>query len=173
MKRITVLMFMLIAFISCNSNNEKHDDAKAIADLEHKVLTDAKSINPSTADSLVSMYKQFAEAYPQDTLSPAYLYRAADILANRKECLPAIDLLDKIEEKYPQSDYAPQASFLKGVIFQDVCLNKEKAAESFNAFIAKYPNSPLVNDAKGLLILSQTKDELELIHQWEEKAKEN
>ncbi len=173
MKRITVLMFMLIAFISCNSNNEKHDDAKAIADLEHKVLTDAKSIDPSTADSLVVLYKQYADKYPEDTLSVAYLYRAADVLANRKECLPAVDLLDKIEEKYPQSDYAPQASFLKGVIFQDVCLNKEKAAESFNTFIAKYPNSPLVNDAKGLLILNQAKDELDLIRQWEAKANEN
>ena len=82
--------------------------------------------------------------------------------------------MDKLVKDYPKSSYAPEASFLKGVIFQDVCLNKEKAEEAFNEFISKYPNSPLVNDAKGLLILNKAEDELELIRQWEEKAeKEN
>ena len=171
MKRILIPALAFGIFFSCNTSSNRMESAEAIAEMEHKVLTDAHSIKPETADSLVVMYENFVKENPQDTLSPAYLFRAADILATRKECLKAIDLLDKLVKDYPKSSYAPEASFLKGVIFQDVCLNKEKAEEAFNEFISKYPNSPLVNDAKGLLILNKAEDELELIRQWEEKAK--
>ncbi len=174
MKRILVPILAFGIFFSCSTSDNRTKSAEKIAEMEHIVLTDAHSIKPETADSLVVMYQNFVTENPQDSLSPAYLFRAADILANRKECLKAIDLLDKLVKDYPKSSYAPEASFLKGVIFQDVCLNKEKAEESFNEFIATYPDSPLVNDAKGLLILNKAEDEFELIRQWEEKAeKEN
>lgn len=160
-------MLLCCSLFACNSKSEQRKAAEQIADMEHSLLQDAKAIDPSRADSLVSLYTNYAEAYPDDTMAAAYLYRAADVMANRKECLKAVELLDKVETKYPQSDYAPQACFLKGVIYQEVCLNKEKATECFNKFIATYPTSPLVNDAKGLLILNMAEDELDLVHSWE------
>lgn len=160
-------MLLCCCLFACNSKSEQRKAAEQIADMEHSLLQDAKAIDPSRADSLVSLYTNYAETYPDDTMAAAYLYRAADVMANRKECLKAVELLDKVETKYPQSDYAPQACFLKGVIYQEVCLNKEKATECFNKFIATYPASPLVNDAKGLLILNMAEDELDLVHSWE------
>lgn len=160
-------MLLCCSLFACNSKSEQRKAAEQIADMEHSLLQDAKAIDPSRADSLVSLYTNYAETYPDDTMAAAYLYRAADVMANRKECLKAVELLDKVETKYPQSDYAPQACFLKGVIYQEVCLNKEKATECFNKFIATYPTSPLVNDAKGLLILNMAEDELDLVHSWE------
>lgn len=160
-------MLLCCSLFACNSKSEQRKAAEQIADMEHSLLQDAKAIDPSRADSLVSLYTNYAETYPDDTMAAAYLYRAADVMANRKECLKAVELLDKVETKYPQSDYAPQACFLKGVIYQEVCLNKEKATECFNKFIATYPSSPLINDAKGLLILNMAEDELDLVHSWE------
>lgn len=169
MKRSFVLIVLSCCLFACNSKSEQRIATEQIADAEHSLLQDAKAIDPSRADSLVSLYTNYANTYPDDTMAAAYLYRAADVMANRKECLKAVELLEKVETKYPQSDYAPQACFLKGVIYQEVCLNKEKAAECFNKFIAAYPNSPLVNDARGLLILNKAEDELELIHSWEKE----
>ena len=90
MKRILVPILAFGIFFSCSTSDNRTKSAEKIAEMEHIVLTDAHSIKPETADSLVAMYKSFVKENPQDSLSPAYLFRAADILANRKECLKAI-----------------------------------------------------------------------------------
>ncbi len=170
MKHLIILAASLLVFFSCTKQSEQATYAESIAKMEQAVLLDAKSIEPQKADSLVKMYTSYVALYPQDSLSAVYLFRAADVLANRKECLQAIDLLNKLIKNYPKDTHAEQAAFLKGVIYQETCMNKEKAVEAFNAFIAVYPNSSLVKDAQGLLQLNQVEDELEMIHRWEEQA---
>lgn len=172
MKRNFVILLSAFVFFACGGKSEQQKQVEGIAQMENAVLQDAKSISPKDADSLVNMYKAYVEAYPQDTLSAAYLYRAADILANRKECLPAIALLDRLIKEYPKDTHAEQAAFLKGVIYVESCLNKEKAKESFEAFISAYPSSYLVKDAKALMELNAAEDELEMVHRWEQEAKQ-
>lgn len=172
MKRNFIIVLSAFALFACGGKSEQKKQLESIAQMENAVLQNAKSISPKDADSLVNMYKAYVEAYPQDTLSAAYLYRAADILANRKECLPAIALLDRLIKEYPKDSHAEQAAFLKGVVYGETCLNKDKAKESFEAFIAAYPSSPLVKDAKGLMELNSAEDELEMVHRWEQEAKQ-
>ncbi len=172
MKRNWIIVLSVFALLSCGGKSEQQKQAEGIAQMENAVLQNAKSISPADADSLVNMYKAYVAAYPQDSLSAAYLYRAADILANRKECLPAIELLERLIKDYPGDVHAEQAAFLKGVVYGETCLNKEKAKESFEAFIAAYPSSPLVRDAKGLMALDAAEDELEMVHRWEQENKQ-
>lgn len=171
MKRTIIAAFALLLFFSCAKKNDKEQYALNIAQMEQSVLLDSAGIKPQEADSLVALYRGFAELYPEDSLSPAYLYRAADVLANRMECLKAIEVLDALIKQYPKDTYAEQAAFLKGIVYQETCLNKEKAAECFKAFIASYPDSPRVKDAEGLLQLSEAENELDLVHKWDEAAK--
>lgn len=171
MKRTIIAVFAFLLFFSCAKKSDKEQYALEIAKMERSVLQDSSGIKPKEADSLVALYKGFAELYPEDSLSPAYLYRAADVLANRKECLKAVEVLESLIQKYPKDAYAEQAAFLKGIVYQEACLNKEKAAECFKSFIASYPDSPHIKDAEGLLQLSEAENELDLVHKWEEAAK--
>lgn len=162
-------MFLVV---SC-AKNDRELSIERIEELEKSVLMDAKSIEPQRADSLISLYKDFVKRNPGDSLAAIYLYRAADVMANRKDCLGAIALLEELIRQYPSDNHAEQGAFLKGIIYQDVCLNKEKAAESFNEFLASYPKSPLVDDAKALILFNETADELDIIRKWEAENKEN
>ena len=92
MKRSFVLIVLSCCLFACNSKSEQRIAAEQIADAEHSLLQDAKAIDPSRADSLVSLYTNYANTYPDDTMAAAYLYRAADVMANRKECLKAVEL---------------------------------------------------------------------------------
>ncbi len=171
MKRSIIVLLLAFAAVACGGKDGREQSAEAIARMEQSVLLDARSIDPQKADSLVGMYKAFAQNYPQDSLSAAYLYRAADVTANRNDCLGAVGLLNELIEKFPKDIHAEQAAFLKGVIYQDVCLNKEKAAECFKQFVASYPQSPLVKDAQGMMLLNESENELDLIRKWEAEGR--
>jgi outer membrane protein assembly factor BamD (BamD/ComL family) len=107
--------------------------------------------------------------YPEDSLCATYLYRAADVYANTKRCIESIDTYDRLIKQYPNDKHVESAYFLKGVVYSQTCLNKEKASEAFNLFIEKYPNSSLTNQARTLLIMDTMKDEMDLIRQFEQK----
>lgn len=168
MKKI-ILLILSICFLSysCTSNN-KENDRKKIQDLELSTLKDAKVISYEKADSLIAHYVDYVNKYPEDSLSATYLYRAADVLANTKRCIESIEMYDRLITEYPKDAYVEMSYFLKGVVYSQTCLNKEKAKESFELYISKYPNSPRTLEAKMLISMDTMKDEMDLIRQFEQ-----
>lgn len=170
MKKLVFLLFTFVCFFaySC-SKDVKEEDRKKIQDLELSTLQDASVISCEKADSLVNSYLDYVKNYPEDSLCATYLYRAADVLANTKRCLESIKLYDRLIAEYPNDAYVESAYFLKGVVYSQTCLNKEMAAESFEVFIKKYPNSKMCQEARMLMMMDTMKDEMDLIRQFEQK----
>jgi outer membrane protein assembly factor BamD (BamD/ComL family) len=170
MKKLVFLLFVCTCLLSysCSENNSKENDRKKIQEMELSTLQDASVISYEKADSLIHYYESYVAKYPEDSLCATYLYRAADIFANTKRCLESIKMYDILITEYPQDEHVELAYFLKGVVYSQTCLNKEKAAESFELFISKYPNSKRVQEARTLLIMDTMKDEMDLIRQFEQ-----
>ncbi len=167
MKRLFLLLFVF-ACVSCSAD-KKQKDRQAIEQMEIETISDVKVISYEKADSLINRYLDYVKNYPEDSLCATYLYRAADVYANTKRCLDAIKTYDRLIAEYPNDEYVELAYFLKGVVYSQTCLNKEKASESFELFISKYPNSKRVAEARVLLMMDTMKDEMDLIRQFEQK----
>ncbi len=169
MKKLVFLLFVFVGLLSYScSESSKEKDRQKIQEMELSTLQDSNVITYEKADSLISCYESYVAKYPEDSLCATYLYRAADVLANTKRCLESIKMYDRLITEYPKDAHVELAYFLKGVVYSQTCLNKEKAAESFELFISKYPNSKRVQEARTLLIMDTMKDEMDLIRQFEQ-----
>lgn len=169
MKKLVFILLCLVCFLSYSCTSEgKQKDREKIQELELSTLENAKVISYEKADSLINSYLEYVKKYPEDSLCATYLYRAADVYANTKRCIESIDTYDRLIKQYPNDKHVESAYFLKGVVYSQTCLNKEKASEAFNLFIEKYPNSSLTNQARTLLIMDTMKDEMDLIRQFEQ-----
>lgn len=174
-KTLKVLSLLIIAlsFSFCAGNNDKEQRQKKIKELEKSTYTSKQAISQTTADSLVNLYDSYVKDFPKDSLCSEYLFKAADVCSNTKQCQKALSYLDMIINSYPNSKFVEISYFQKGVVWQESCKNKQEAAKAFNLFIQKYPKSQHVIDAKAMIQLDTMKDDMQLIREFEKKNKEN
>ncbi len=168
MKNISVTVLLLLSTMLSSCGNDKEKAQNAIKQMELSTFDYTQTINAQKADSLVNMYSSYVNRFPDDTLCASYLFRAADILSNRNKCMESVNMYEKLIKDYPNCRYVEESYFLRGVVYSQVCLNKDKSRECFNEFISKYPQSKLVNDAKGLMMMDTLSDEMEIIRKFEQ-----
>ncbi|MCX6252089.1 MAG: tetratricopeptide repeat protein [Bacteroidetes bacterium] len=152
MKKIslTLGLFLLIFFTACGPSREK--SVLQIKEVEKKLYDrNITRFSKSGADSLVKMYDDFAKRFPEDSLSPAYLFNGAGISMNSNEGAKALELFNLIIEKYPSYRKAPLCLFFKGYVEENLLHNLDKAKELYLQFIEKYPSNEFVSSAKASL----------------------
>ncbi|MDR1847001.1 MAG: tetratricopeptide repeat protein [Bacteroidales bacterium] len=180
MKRYILLIATLVTMSCGNKTDNKPveiKDAKAelmktISQTEATALQATKSIDPILADSLMRLYDRFTTLYPQDTLCPFMMSKAVDVAANTKNCVRALEFLERITDKYHNNTYVEWAYFYKGTVYADVCGDKDKALEAYGFFLDNYPQSSFAQDATVLLNMLKLNDEMQLIREFEAKNSE-
>lgn len=171
MKRYRLKGFLLFAVIllisSCNSTSGEKE--KTIANLEAE-LFDNDAIftdeGKKKAMDLVQLYLSYAEKNPDDTLSPTYLFKAADITMNLGDPGKAIGIYNKIIYTYPDYPKLPECHFLVAYIYENFLQNYGKATELYEQFIQKYPDNEFADDAE-MSIKNMGKSPEELIKEFE------
>ncbi|MCX6291512.1 MAG: tetratricopeptide repeat protein [Bacteroidetes bacterium] len=147
---LLALSFAVILFISCQPGKDKL--ASSIATAESKLLNDStKLLNASVAEEFIKSCKEYAEKYPDDTMSAHYLFKAGDIANGLKKYQEAIDLFSQLVKKYPDHRKAAVCLFLQAFISDDKLRDVEKAKMLYSDFIQKYPNHELAPSAKASL----------------------
>lgn len=116
--------------------------AKAITDAEAK-LHQSPTLDPTLAMASIKAYNDYANAYPQDTLAPEYLFRASDLAQGTHNYKQATIFLEKIITAYPNYRRYPDACFVAAFIY-DSYLEKQggedRAKELYQFIIQKnYP----------------------------------
>ena len=164
----------LIFLLACSSKKASDTQAaqSGIAELE-SVLKSAKDVNEEreTAEELVQRSLQYALQHPQDPISPAYLFKAADVSRGMGHYDQAISLWTKVYTEYPSHEKAADALFLKALTYDKDLVDKNKAKQYFNLFISKYPDHKLVSDAQLLLnYVDKKKSDLDLIKEFQKKS---
>ncbi len=142
MKIKSSTLFLLTIILSCSSPKEK--SLKNIKAMENN----DSIFSPSTIEEMKTAYLDFATKYPDDELTPEFIFKAAQRCNATAKHDEAIQLLQNIIDKYPKNKLCEEALFLQGYIYENSMHNYNKAVDVYANFILKYPTSDLAEDAK-------------------------
>jgi tetratricopeptide (TPR) repeat protein len=158
-----LLSFALGLFIFASCAEKKVDQQVALVaridSLENILLTDSLNISDEPASEIIKAYLQFADSYPQDSSAADYLFKAADVMRGMYRYQDAVQVLELVVTRYPNSEKAPAALFYAGFILHADTEQNMLAIPFFQRLIDEFPEHPLSNDARNLLPLLNMNDE--------------
>jgi outer membrane protein assembly factor BamD (BamD/ComL family) len=166
-----VLIALLFSFTGCGPSRKK--SAERIHTLEKQLFSPANTtFNRKKADSLIAMYEDYVKRFPDDSLSPKFLFQSSSILMNLGEANKAIEGFDKIAAKYPQYSKVSLCLFFKAFIYENYLHDLNKARANYEDFIVRYPNSEFVPSAQAS-IRNLGKTPEQMVREFEEKQKQD
>jgi len=175
---VSVLLLTSILLSSCNGNlNNKNNTSEVTIEKINKLekeLFDSglTTINTTKARQLCDLYVEYANTYPEDSISPELLYKAADINMNVNDPKSTIALFNKIVSTYPKYKNIPTIIFLRGYVYENQLQDYNKAKQSYLELLRKYPNSDFADDAT-ISIKNLGKSPEEMIEVFESNNKTN
>jgi len=170
MKKIELIMMLGVILLVSSCGTSKERSEEKIASMEERLFNSENGFSKAGADSLIQLYQDFAAAYPNDSLSPTYLFKAASVAMNLQDGSTALELFDRIRESYPDYDRAPLCLFFKGYVQENLMGDIDKARETYQLFIDTYPDHDFVDDAQAS-INNLGKSPEQMIREFEEQQK--
>jgi TolA-binding protein len=173
MQKIVLLLFLASA-VACQSGEPVNKDKlkKEIANLETELLkTGDASQNKDVALQLVKQSELFAKEFPQDSLTPALLFKAADVARGAGHFGKAVELWGSVWRNHRSYEKAPVSLFLQGFTFDSELQDTAMAGKYYREFLQQFPSDPLAIQVKQLLaVLGKNPDDL--IKEFKEKNEE-
>lgn len=167
--KLSVLFLLAAIVISCGHSKTGLKDQ--INQMEENLFSDqTKGIDKVKAGKLIDLYIRYGNEFPEDSLSPDYLFRAADISMNIFESGQAIDLYNRIINNYPDFEKIPQCVFLKAFVYENNLNDLNNAKRYYTEFLEKYPDDEFADDAE-MSLQNLGKSPEELIKEFEAKMK--
>ncbi|QNL22590.1 tetratricopeptide repeat protein [Hyphobacterium sp. CCMP332] len=164
------LIIFLLTFLSIAACSKEKETEMSIRDkhvlkidsFESEIRTSIESAeNPSIQLALgaVKEYEIFTYKFPDDSLTPSYLFKSAQIfdgMVNDKA--KAARLYQRIYDEYPKYKNRAMMLFYQGNALHDMgdTLN---AINQLKLFIAKYPDHEFRDDAENLIKFIQMDEE--------------
>lgn len=150
MKKIWLFAVLIVVISACTDHKQQKIDL--IKGEEEKLFSDVTApINLEKAQNLINQYSQFVAEYPEDTMSPVFIFKTAEIQMNTLKYKESLTTLDTLIEVYPDSKLVPMAMHLKGFIWDDKLHSVEMARICFEKLIEQYPDHQLSANAKDYL----------------------
>ncbi len=147
-----------LILISCSSRHDKQ--LAEIKKLEEKIKQQSIP-RKEEGNTLVTKYLEFADAYPEDTLTPTILYNAARVAVSINNAQQGADILQRLIESYPESKPLADSYVFLGFIYETVLLDLQKAAYWYELFLKEFPNHPMYQDVRfSLNNLGKSPEEL-------------
>lgn len=176
MKKIAYIFLVLQALLwmSCGNGSltpeeEKQNLTEKISKQEGKLKeADGNVIIPRDAHDMLSLYHEFSEKFPNEKITPDYLFKAGQIAMSIGNYQKSIDYFDRIRKNYPDFDKSPESLFIIGFIYDSYLFKKGMAKEIYEEVIEKYPDHKFAEDAKASINLLTMTDE-ELIEMFKQK----
>ncbi|OFX70763.1 MAG: hypothetical protein A2X12_07690 [Bacteroidetes bacterium GWE2_29_8] len=176
MKSFSLLLsiVLFVFFTSCNdSKNDRTEMLQEIKKVEKTILADTLDfLNFKDAGKVIVMYDEFVNKYKEDSLSPMFLFRKAEITMNTGQHDLSLKTFNEIIQNYPEYKDIDRVYFMKAFLLENYIKDIDKAKEAYNQFILKFPNNELIEDAK-ISIQNIGKSPEELILEFESKKTES
>lgn len=148
MKKTLALLSAVVLLAACSPNREKQ--LKAIEEHEQTLSSVDIIADDSDIDALLALYRTFAADFPDDSLAPVYLQRAADMSISIGRQDQAVGLLDSVINLYPGFEDIGGCWFLKGYAYETAG-QYDQAREAYSHFVENYPEHDLANDTRKTL----------------------
>lgn len=145
------LLLLIVGFVACNSEDStKKGLVKNITEAENSFVKQGNAVtfDPKAAQTAVDAYEAYAAAYPQDTMSAQYLFKAGEMYRSLRQFDKAIANYERILKDYNNYSKAPHSLFLMGFTYENDLKDLEKAKLTYEKFIKTYPNHELADDAQ-------------------------
>lgn len=146
--KLYILLSLCLLAVACT--NKKQKQADDIIKLEESFYKLNKP-DQISGNQLIRAYAEFADQFPDDSLSPVYLFKAADLAMNLEFSELAIQYFDRVQNGYPKYEKAPECLFLKAFIYENKLHSLELAEKNYRLFIDQYPDHALAKDAQAAL----------------------
>lgn len=178
MKKGTYFCALLILLAGCQTSGQPEEDRERtqlqqeIEALE-KQLIEAVDVRKDREAALQLLEKSatYATTYPADSLSPIYLFKAADVARGAGEYGKAIKLWGDMWRTYEDHPRAPEALFLQGFTYDNHLRDAYQAGRYYRNFLEKYPDHPFAEQARQLLSVLDKSPE-ELVREFEQRGQE-
>jgi len=178
LKRFGIILMIFSVFLaSCEgptaeSKEKEKSIEESIAELENELFnTNQSKLDKRKALDLVNLYVKYVNQYPDEPISPEYLFKASDISMNLNRPRKTIQLFDRILTEYPDYNKTPSALFLKAFVYEDQLQDYDNAKKYYILFLEKYPNSEFADDAE-VSIKNLGKSPEELITEFKQNEQE-
>lgn len=149
---------------TANVTNAKPDKQKLysqIMNLEKEVFDTTKSINRGVAINLMLLYSRYAHDFPEDSLSPEFLYKAAEVARGTGDGKNAVMYFKMLLDKYPNYPKRAISVFMLAFTYENLLNDTANARKYYTEFIKEYPKHEFADDAKQLLkYLGKSPDEI-------------
>ncbi|MBO4752920.1 MAG: tetratricopeptide repeat protein [Bacteroidales bacterium] len=158
MKKINLIILAaaaLTTFIGCNNAQKQRDKAAAeIASFEnsHDPMGLDYARNPESADSLIGLYTAFADTYPDDSLAPSCLQKAANVACLIGSFDRAIEFSSRVIDGYTGFEAMDDCMLTQAKAYE-LSERPEEAKSAYQRFIDTYPDHPLTEDLKRTIQL--------------------
>ena len=149
MKKLLFASLVLLAIVGCSPNREK--ELRKIQQHEATLVAAENALDEQFCTRMVELYTRFSDHFPDDSLAPVFLFRAADVcvssLANNER---AVSLLDTVISLYPGFEDIAGCWFLKGLAYENA-EQFDSARVAYTTFVDNFPNHPLAHDTRQSL----------------------
>ena len=146
--KYVALLASIALLASCGPNRDKR--VKLIEQHEQTLSTFDRIDEEGDMDDMLTLYRTFANDFPDDSLAPVYLQRAADLCISLGRQEEAVTLLDSIINLYPGFEDLGGCWFLKGYA-HETAEQMEEARECYTYFVENYPEHDLAADTRKTL----------------------
>jgi TolA-binding protein len=173
------LVALVLGMMSCG--NEEKPVVQAPKELPRQTFVDqikryeaemhkSMVLDPNTATLAVKAYDDFASHFPDDSLTPGFIFKAGEISTANQQYKQSLMYYETITSKYPNFKLAPESLYLQGFLLDNFLNDEVKAKVIYEQVIAKYPALPYASDAKAA-IKNLGKSDEELIKEFQKKNK--
>lgn len=141
---VLIFVFTLV-LVSCNKREKELEEIYAASVEMDSVLrvNEVLSVKHRVmAEDLIQEYMEFANNYPEDSLAPQFIFKSAMLYHFIPFYDKELETLELLAERYPKSEYAPQALVTAARVSEENVNNIEKSIKYLQQIKEKYPESP-------------------------------
>ena len=147
------------------SNSQFTDCVRSLAEAKRmdSILMRQNEVDPPSANKAIKAFTDYAYYCQNDSLSPVFLIKSAQVARTINNHQQAKVVLDACIENYPKFRDRPAALFLLAQLYdEDTHLNNEtEARRIYEQIITEYPKSDWAVSAKGAIkFLGKTDEEI-------------
>lgn len=114
---------------------------------------DSLNFNKEVAENLLLAYDRFIAKDDFYNIHKEYIFKAGELCRGLNRPHDAIRYFNMLLEKDPEYKLAPEALFYKAATVGDMLKEHDEAKRLYQEFIDTYPNHPLVESAKGSILI--------------------